>query len=65
MLVGNHSGGYALDGAMVIASTMLEMEPPRLAQGMAEKFINLLPVAVCGATAAVSSPACPRTPSAC
>jgi 1-acyl-sn-glycerol-3-phosphate acyltransferase len=31
MLVGNHSGGYALD-------------PPRLAQGMAEKFINQLPV---------------------
>lgn len=44
MLVGNHSGGYALDGAMVLTSMMLEMEPPRLAQGMAEKFINLLPV---------------------
>ncbi len=44
MLVGNHSGGYALDGAMVIASMMLEMEPPRLAQGMAEKFINQLPI---------------------
>jgi hypothetical protein len=44
MLVGNHSGGYALDGALVLASMMLEMEPPRLAQGMAEKFINELPV---------------------
>jgi 1-acyl-sn-glycerol-3-phosphate acyltransferase len=44
MLVGNHSGGYALDGALVLASTMLELNPPRLAQGMAEKFINLLPV---------------------
>lgn len=44
MLVGNHSGGYALDGAMVIASMLLEMNPPRLAQGMAEKFINMLPV---------------------
>jgi 1-acyl-sn-glycerol-3-phosphate acyltransferase len=44
MLVGNHSGGYALDGAMVLASMMLELEPPRLAQGMAEKFINQLPV---------------------
>lgn len=44
MLVGNHSGGYALDGAMVITSMLLEMEPPRLAQGMAEKFINMLPV---------------------
>ncbi|MDP3502306.1 MAG: lysophospholipid acyltransferase family protein [Myxococcales bacterium] len=44
MLVGNHSGGYALDGALVLASMMLEMEPPRLAQGMAERFINQLPI---------------------
>jgi 1-acyl-sn-glycerol-3-phosphate acyltransferase len=44
MLVGNHSGGYAIDGAMVLASMLLELEPPRLAQGMVEKFINLLPV---------------------
>jgi 1-acyl-sn-glycerol-3-phosphate acyltransferase len=45
MLVGNHSGGIALDAAMVIASCFLEMEPPRLAQGMAEKFINRFPFA--------------------
>src|SRR3954465_11549499 len=45
MLVGNHSGGVALDGAMVLASMMLEMDPPRLSQGMAEKFINRLPFA--------------------
>ena len=45
MLVGNHSGGVALDGAMVLASMLLEKEPPRLAQGMAEKFINLVPFA--------------------
>jgi 1-acyl-sn-glycerol-3-phosphate acyltransferase len=45
MLVGNHSGGVAIDGAMVLASMMLEMDPPRLAQGMAEKFINTLPIA--------------------
>jgi 1-acyl-sn-glycerol-3-phosphate acyltransferase len=45
MLVGNHSGGYAIDGAMVITSMFLEMEPPRLAQGMAEKFLNRLPFA--------------------
>jgi 1-acyl-sn-glycerol-3-phosphate acyltransferase len=43
MLVGNHSGGVALDGAMVIASCFFEMEPPRLAQGMAEKFIGRMP----------------------
>ncbi len=43
MLVGNHSGGVALDAAMVIASQFLDMEPPRLAQGMAEKFIAQTP----------------------
>jgi 1-acyl-sn-glycerol-3-phosphate acyltransferase len=45
MLIGNHSGGVALDGTMVLASMLLDMEPPRLAQGMAEKFINMLPFA--------------------
>ncbi|HET7787681.1 MAG TPA: lysophospholipid acyltransferase family protein [Myxococcales bacterium] len=45
MLVGNHSGGIALDGAMVIAACFLELDPPRLAQGMAEKFINRFPFA--------------------
>jgi len=48
MLVGNHSGGIAFDGMMVLASTFLEMEPPRLAQGMAEKFLNRLPFASLG-----------------
>jgi 1-acyl-sn-glycerol-3-phosphate acyltransferase len=43
MLVGNHSGGVAVDGAMVGASMFFDMEPPRLAQGMAEKFINRVP----------------------
>ena len=43
MLVGNHSGGVAVDGAMVIASSLMELDPPRLAQGMAEKFINRVP----------------------
>lgn len=45
MLVGNHSGGYAVDGAMVIASAFFDLETPRLAQGMAERFINVLPFA--------------------
>lgn len=44
MLVGNHSGGVALDGMMTIAATFLEMEPPRLAQGMAEYFLNKTPI---------------------
>ncbi|MBC8071121.1 MAG: acyltransferase family protein [Deltaproteobacteria bacterium] len=43
MLVGNHSGGWALDGIMVIASAFFELDPPRLAQGMAEKFIQRVP----------------------
>ncbi len=45
MLIGNHSGGIAIDGAMVIASMLLEMNPPRLAQGMVEKFLNQVPLA--------------------
>lgn len=45
MLVGNHSGGVAIDGAMVIASMFLELDPPRLAQGMVEKFIGRIPFA--------------------
>lgn len=45
MLVGNHSGGFAIDAMMVVASVFLEMEPPRLAQGMADKFLNRLPFA--------------------
>lgn len=45
MLVGNHSGGVALDGAMVLAALFFDMEPPRLGHGMAEKFINAMPIA--------------------
>ncbi|HSQ63980.1 MAG TPA: lysophospholipid acyltransferase family protein [Polyangiaceae bacterium] len=45
MLIGNHSGGIAIDGAMVIASMFFDLEPPRLAQGMVEKFINRVPLA--------------------
>jgi 1-acyl-sn-glycerol-3-phosphate acyltransferase len=45
MLIGNHSGGIAVDGAMVIASMFFELDPPRLAQGMVEKFLNRVPMA--------------------
>lgn len=45
MLVGNHSGGFALDGIMTIASCFFDLEPPRLAQAMVEKFMNKLPFA--------------------
>lgn len=45
MLVGNHSGGIAIDGAMVVASMFFSKDPPRLAQGMVEKFLNKVPFA--------------------
>ena len=45
MLVGNHSGGVALDGLMVIASCFFDMDPPRLAHAMADRFINRFPFA--------------------
>jgi len=43
MLVGNHAGGIATDGAMILAAAFFELQPPRLAQGMADKFIARLP----------------------
>jgi 1-acyl-sn-glycerol-3-phosphate acyltransferase len=45
MLVGNHSGGYAVDAAMLISACFFDMDPPRLAQGMVDKFLNRLPFA--------------------
>ena len=46
MLVGNHSGGVAARRRHGRSPRMFfEMEPPRLAQGMAEKFINKVPFA--------------------
>jgi 1-acyl-sn-glycerol-3-phosphate acyltransferase len=45
MLVGNHSGGVALDAAMVMASCFFDLEPPRFCHAMAEYFINKLPIA--------------------
>jgi 1-acyl-sn-glycerol-3-phosphate acyltransferase len=43
MIVCNHSGGYAIDAAMLVGACFFEMERPRLAQGMAEKFLTRLP----------------------
>jgi 1-acyl-sn-glycerol-3-phosphate acyltransferase len=45
MLVGNHSGGFAVDAGMVIASMFFGMDPPRLAHGMVEKFLAKTPFA--------------------
>ena len=43
VLVGNHSGGVALDGAMAMGSLLLDAEPPRLAHAMIDKFIHQFP----------------------
>ena len=45
MLVPNHSGGVGIDAAMTICACFFELEPPRLAQGMADMFLNRLPLA--------------------
>lgn len=44
MLVGNHSGGWALDGVMTGSSVFFRMDPPRLCQAMAEKFMSKVPL---------------------
>jgi len=43
MLVSNHSGGYAVDASMLAAACFFELEPPRLAHAMADKFLGKLP----------------------
>jgi 1-acyl-sn-glycerol-3-phosphate acyltransferase len=43
VLVGNHSGGIAIDGAMAMGSLLLDAEPPRLAHAMVDKFIHRFP----------------------
>ena len=42
-LIGNHSGGIPVDGAMVLTSLLLECDPPRLGHAMVERFANRLP----------------------
>ncbi len=44
MIVGNHSGGMPIDGLMVLASAFFELDPPRLAHAMADKFVAALPI---------------------
>lgn len=43
MIVGNHSGGLPVDGAMALTSLLLDTPSPRLGQGMVEKFANRWP----------------------
>jgi 1-acyl-sn-glycerol-3-phosphate acyltransferase len=43
ILVGNHSGGVAIDAAMVMGSMLLDAKRPRLPHGMIDKFIHEFP----------------------
>ncbi len=43
MIVGNHSGGIPVDALTIIASLFFELDPPRLAHGMVEKFVAAVP----------------------
>jgi 1-acyl-sn-glycerol-3-phosphate acyltransferase len=43
MLIGNHSGGVPVDAGMLFASIFFELNPPRHAHGMVEKFAQNLP----------------------
>lgn len=45
MLVPNHSGGVGIDAALMIGACFFDLDPPRLAQGMADRFLNKLPLA--------------------
>jgi len=43
-IIGNHSGGIPVDGGMILTSLLLDLEPPRLAHAMVEKFVYKLPM---------------------
>jgi len=43
LLIGNHSGGLPLDAGMVLASMLLDHEPPRHAHSMVEYFAQHWP----------------------
>lgn len=44
IIVPNHSGQLPLDGGMITAACMLEMEPPRIPRSMVEKWFPTLPL---------------------
>jgi 1-acyl-sn-glycerol-3-phosphate acyltransferase len=43
LLVANHAGQFAYDGAMLGLSMLLHADPPRIARGMGEYFLFRLP----------------------
>ena len=50
LLIANHAGQFAYDGAMLSVSMLLDAQPPRIARGMGEYFLFRLPwVGITGA----------------
>lgn len=45
LLIGNHSGQLAYDGALVAAAMILDAEPPRFVRAMIERFFATAPFA--------------------
>ena len=43
LLIANHAGQFAYDGAMLAMAMLMEPEPPRLARGMGEYFLWRVP----------------------
>jgi 1-acyl-sn-glycerol-3-phosphate acyltransferase len=43
LLIANHAGQFAYDGAMLSVSMLLHAQPPRIARGMGEYFLFRLP----------------------
>jgi 1-acyl-sn-glycerol-3-phosphate acyltransferase len=43
LLIGNHAGQFAYDGAMLSMAMLLAADPPRLARGMGEYFLWKMP----------------------
>jgi 1-acyl-sn-glycerol-3-phosphate acyltransferase len=43
LLIANHAGQFAYDGAMLSVSMLLDAQPPRIARGMGEYFLFRLP----------------------
>jgi 1-acyl-sn-glycerol-3-phosphate acyltransferase len=43
LLIANHAGQFAYDGAMLAVAMLMAAEPPRVARGMAEYFLFRLP----------------------
>lgn len=43
LLIANHAGQFAYDGAMLATAMLLEAQPPRIARGMGEYFLWKVP----------------------